>query len=107
MLAVAQRRAAVLRSRSGLRGHLELANLAIRKTTVVVRALLRLSLLVGLWRGRRLAHGRIGGFAVAREVYACWSRGHLALGLEETRLEVDDVVAELVVLRLQRLVQFA
>lgn len=104
MLAVAQRWSTVLCSSGGLRGHLELADLTIRETTVVIRALLGLGLLVGLRRGRRLAHGRIGGFAVAREVYPCGCGGNFALSLEKTRLEVDDVIAELVVLRLQRLV---
>lgn len=42
-----------------------------------------------------------------REVDAGRRRWHLALCLEQARLEVDDVVAKLVVLGLQVLVQFA
>ena len=86
--------------------HLELADLPIRKTAIVIGVLLRLLLRVGLGR-RRLGHGLAGCFARAREVDACRGGWDLALGLEEARLEVDDVVAELVVLRLQRLVQLA
>ena len=41
------------------------------------------------------------------EVYTSRGRGDLALGLEESGLEVDDVVAQLVVLRLKRLVELA
>lgn len=41
------------------------------------------------------------------EIYTGWSRGDLALGLEESGLEVDDVVAQLVVLGLERFVELA
>jgi hypothetical protein len=58
-----------------------------------------------LWLlGLRLA--QTCGFGVwAVEVDTCWRRWYLALGLEQTRLEIDDVVAQLVVLRLERLVE--
>lgn len=105
MLAVAQLGPTMLGRSSCLSGHLQLADLPVRETTVV-GVLLRLLLRIGLGRGR-LGHVRIGGFAGAREVDACRGGRDLALGLEEARLEVDDVVAELVVLCLQRLVQLA
>lgn len=44
---------------------------------------------------------------IAREVNAGGRRGDFALSLEQSRLEVDDVVAKLVVLGLERLVQLA
>jgi hypothetical protein len=58
-----------------------------------------------LWLlGLRLA--QTCGFGVRPvEVDTRWRRWYLALGLEQTRLEIDDVVAQLVVLRLQRLVE--
>lgn len=41
------------------------------------------------------------------EIYTGRGRGDLALGLKESGLEVDDVVAQLVVLGLERLVELA
>ena len=41
------------------------------------------------------------------QIHARGRRRHLALGLEQARLEVDDVVAQLVVLCLQTLVHLA
>ena len=67
MLAIAQRRSAMLCSGGCLSGHLELANLPIREATivaVVVRILLRLYLLIGLGLRRRLSHVGVGSFAV-------------------------------------------
>jgi len=43
----------------------------------------------------------------ARKVDAGWGRWDLALGLEEAGLEIDDVVAQLVVLVLEGLVELA
>jgi hypothetical protein len=63
--------------------------------------------LVGLRLHRGLAHGGVGSFAVAREIDARGRWWYLALGLEKSGLEVDDVVTELIVLGLERLVKFA
>lgn len=49
---------------------------------------------------RRLGLDARGLAVWAVQVNASWGRWDLALGLEEARLQVDDVVAELVVLRL-------
>lgn len=50
----------------------------------------------------------IGGLAVRTvQVDAGGRRWNLALGLEQTGLQVDDVVAQLVVLSLEGLVQLA
>jgi hypothetical protein len=62
---------------------------------------------VGLRLHRGLAHVGIGSFAVAREIDAGGRWRYLALGLEESGLEIDDVVTELIVLRLERLVKLA
>jgi len=105
MLAIAQRRT-VLCSCGSLCSHLELTDLAFRETAIVV---VRVLLLLLLGFGRLLLGGlvQIGGFAMAREIDASRSRGNLALGLKEPRLQVDDVVAQLVVFGLQRLVKLA
>lgn len=108
MLTVAQGWTTMLRGSGCLSSHLELTNLPIRKTTIVViavvRVILRLRLLVGLGLRGSLVHGRVGRFAVAREINSCWCGRYLALCLEQAGLKVDDVVAKLVVLGLQRLV---
>lgn len=72
----------------------------------MARALLLLRRLLGLWLLRCLVQA--GGLAViAREIDAGGSRWNLALGFEESRLKVDDVVAQLVVLGLKCLIQLA
>ena len=96
--------------------HLQFANLALRQASIgVVRVVvLRVGLLLlgllgllcglrGLWLGVHV--GLLGVGSV--EVYAGRGRRYLALRLEQSRLQVDDVVAQLVVFRLQRLVQLA
>jgi len=91
------------------RCHLEIPNLAVRESAIRVRApLLRrllLRLLVVLqWLRFRVGHA--GRFAVLlAQVNASRRRRDFALILEEARLEVDDVVAELEVLVLKRLEQ--
>ena len=42
-----------------------------------------------------------------REVNVTWRLRKIALGFDEARLQVDDIVSELVVLCLQRFVVFA
>ena len=94
MLSVIDRRT-VLGCCSCLRGHLKFADLPFRETAVVVvRTLLLLLLLLRLLRLRLGCLVQAGGFAVvAREVDASGGRGNLALGFEQSRLQVDDVVA--------------
>ena len=112
MLAVVRRRT-MLRRSGCLRSHLKLANLTCGKATIVAVAralLLGLLLLLLLWRLgllllRLVETGRFG--VRAREVDADGGGRDLALDLDQTRLKVDDVVSELVVLRLQRLVELA
>lgn len=41
------------------------------------------------------------------EIYTGRRRWYLALGLKQSRLQVDDIVAQLVVLGLKSLVEFA
>ena len=64
-------------------------------------------MLIGLGLGWARVQVWVGCFSVAGEVHTCGSRWYLVLGLEKSRLEVDDVVAELVVFCLQRLIQLA
>ena len=105
MLAIVRRRTVLCRG-GCLGGHLELANLPFGEASVVGGALLLGLLWLGLLRG--LVQRIVGGLAVgAREVDAGGGGWDLALGLEEARLQVDDVVAQLVVLGLQGLVQLA
>lgn len=97
----------MLRSSSGLRSHLELANLALRQAAIVAvgsALLLRLRVLrlLGL-----LAKGVRRLWVLTAEIYTGRSWWDLALCLEQSRLQVDDVVAELVVLGLQGLVELA
>jgi hypothetical protein len=103
-------RCAVLSGRCSLRRHLQLANLALRKASVViVRALLLLLRLLGLlgrlWRLRLLVH--VGWLVGPIEIYTSRRRWYLALSFEQSRLEVDDVVAQLIVLGLEGFVQLA
>jgi hypothetical protein len=72
---------------------------------------LRLGLLFGLllelWR-LWLGLVQTRGFAVwTVQIYTGGRRWYLALGLEQARLQVDYVVAQLVVLGLEGLVQLA
>jgi hypothetical protein len=72
---------------------------------------LRLGLLFGLllelWR-LRLGLVQTRGFAVwTVQIYAGGRRWNLALGLEQARLQVDYVIAQLVILGLEGLVQLA
>jgi hypothetical protein len=91
------------------RGHLKIANLAVRESAIGIRVpllrLLLLRLLVVLrWLRFRVGHaGRIA--VLLAQVNSGGRRRDLALILEEARLEVDDIVAELVVLCLKRLKQ--
>ena len=107
------RAGAVLGGSRSLRSHLKLANLSLRQAAVAVAdgavvlwlLLLLLGLLLVLLLGV-LGHAR--GLAVrAVEVDAGGCGWDFALGLEEARLQVDDVVAQLVVLRLERLIELA
>lgn len=112
MLAVANIRP-VLGRCSSLCSHLQLANLSLGQPSiaVIVWTLLWLWLLfwllLMLWRLRwlRLEVCRLTMGAV--QVNASGRRGYLALGLEQSRLQVDDVVAQLVVLGLEGLVELA
>jgi hypothetical protein len=104
----------VLGGSGSLCGHLQFANLSLGQSSIVVVAvwtLLRLGLLLWLllelWRlWLRLVQTR--GLTVwPVEVYAGGGWWYLALGLEQARLQIDDVVAQLVVLGLEGLVQLA
>ena len=111
---------AVLRGCRCLSSHLQLAYLSLREPAVVIRAgarllgllllglllLVLLLLLLLLVLEVRVHAGNFGVWSV-RQVNACWRRWHLALCLEQARLEVDDVVAQLVVLGLQVLIKLA
>jgi hypothetical protein len=103
-------RCAVLGRRCSLRRHLQLANLALRQSPIVIaRGLLLLLRLFGLlgrlwWLGL-LVH--VWLFVRAIEIYTGGRRWYLALGFEESGLQVDDVIAQLVVLCLERLVKLA
>jgi hypothetical protein len=104
---------AVLSSSGSLCGHLQLANLSFGQPSIAVAVwtLLRLGLLLGLllelWR-LWLGMAQTRGFTMwSVQIDAGGGRWDLALSLEQTRLQVDDVVAQLVVLGLERLVQFA
>ena len=110
----------VLRGCRCLSSHLQLAYLSLREPAVVIRAgarllgllllglllLVLLLLLLLLLLEVRVHAGNFGVWSV-RQVNACWRRWHLALCLEQARLEVDDVVAQLVVLGLQVLIKLA
>lgn len=104
-------RCAVLGCRCRLRRHLQLANLALRKPAVVIAGglllllLWLLGLLGRLWWLRCLVHVWLLVWSV--EIYTGRCRWYLALGLKQSRLQVDDIVAQLVVLGLKSLVEFA
>ena len=93
-----------------LRSHLQFANLALRKAAgVVVWALLWVLwfwLLRRLWCLWWLVHVCLVTERSV-EVYTGRRRWYLALCLEQPRLQVDDVVAQLVVFRLEGLVELA
>ena len=104
-------RCAVLGCRCCLRRHLQLANLALRKPAVVIAGglllllLWLLGLLGRLWWLRCLVHVWLLVWSV--EVYTGRRRWYLALCLKQSRLQIDDIVAQLVVLGLKSLVEFA
>lgn len=107
MLAVAHRRT-VLRRGGCLGSHLELTNLSLGEAAVVIVRALLLLLLLGSGLLLLLGLVQVRGLAVvAREVDAGRGWWDFALCLEETRLQIDDVVAQLVVLGLEGLVQLA
>lgn len=102
----------MLRGCSCLRRHLKLANLTLRKASVVAAraALLRLWWLGLLMKLRRLGRDMVQTCRLSVrsiEVDASGRGWDFALGLEQSRLKVDDVVAQLVVFGLQGLVQIA
>lgn len=82
----------MLRRGGGLSSHLELANLALRQATVVVGSALLLGLrllgLLGL-----LAKGVRRLWVLTAEIYTGRRWWDFALGLEQSRLQIDDVVA--------------
>lgn len=104
----------MLRGGGSLSGHLKLSNLSFRQTTIVVVVVIRagigirvgallLRLGFGLLRRRYYGYvygaGGLGVLATEVNTGGCW--GDFALGFEEARLEVDDVVAQLVVFGLE------